>query len=340
MSRVTATTARPALPDGVTRVPLPIGMSNIESVNAYVLADGDRVTLVDCGVWRPDPDDDGMPALERGLNSAGYAVRDISRLMVTHAHIDHYGLAGRIMEVTGAELWMHGFTDLDCEKYRHPDTAMARRRDTYADHGVPEPERMALAEGLGRWMPYLHFVVEASRRLKGGERITVGGREWEVLHTPGHSLGHVCLASAAERVVFSGDHLLPGVTPPVTFERGFDADPLRSYLESLQRVAERDPDLVLPGHGSPFTGGRRRIEAIVRNKMRRLDSVRQMIERRPSTVTEIADALVAKAIIGFQRNLALSETLAHIAYLRWSGLVERRVRPDGVYEWYAQRSEG
>jgi glyoxylase-like metal-dependent hydrolase (beta-lactamase superfamily II) len=205
---------------------------------------------------------------------------------------------------------------------------------------VPEPERVALAEGLGRWMPYLHSVVEASTRLKGGERVTVGGREWEVLHTPGHSLGHVCLASTAERVVLSGDHLLPGVTPPVTFERGFDADPLRSYLESLHRVAELDPDLVLPGHGSPFTGGRRRIEAILRNKTRRLDSVRQMIERRPSTVTEIADAVAAKAIIGFHRNLALSETLAHIAYLRGSGLVERRVRPDGVYEWYARNGEG
>jgi glyoxylase-like metal-dependent hydrolase (beta-lactamase superfamily II) len=329
------TTAVPELLGGVTRVPLPVGLNNIETVNSYVLADGDRVTLVDCGVWRPDSDDDGMPALERGLNAAGFAVRDISRLVVTHAHIDHYGLAGRIMEITGAELWMHGFTDLDCEKYRHPDTAMARRRDTYEDHGVPEPERIALAEGLGRWMPYLHSVVEASTRLRGGERIVIGGRDWDVLHTPGHSLGHVCLASAAERVVCSGDHLLPGVTPPVTFERGFDADPLRSYLASLQKVADVDPDLVLPGHGSPFRGGRRRIEAILRTKTRRLESVRRMIEQRPSTVTEIADALVAKAILGFHRNLALSETLANIAYLRWSGLVERRTRPDGVYEWYA-----
>jgi glyoxylase-like metal-dependent hydrolase (beta-lactamase superfamily II) len=212
---------------------------------------------------------------------------------------------------------------------------MARRRDTYADHGVPEAERAELARGLGSWMPYLHSVVEASTRLRGGERIGIGGREWRVVHTPGHSLGHVCLASTVDRVVLSGDHLLPGVTPPVTFERGFDADPLRSYLASLQEIADLDPDLVLPGHGSPFSGGRRRIEAILRTKMRRLESVRRMIAERPCTVTEIADALVATAILGFHRNLALSETLANIAYLRWSGLVERRVRPDGVYEWYA-----
>ncbi len=324
---------------GLTRVPLPVGVNDIESVNMYVLADGDRVTVVDCGVWRPDAPgqggDDGLGAVEQGLERAGYALADVSRIVVTHAHIDHYGLAGRLMERTGAELWMHAMTDLDCEKYRHPDTAMARRRDTYADHGLPEAECVALSRGLQDWLPYLYSVVEASTRLRGGERIGIGGRQWEVVHTPGHSYGHLCLWSPHDRVVLSGDHLLPGVTPPVTFERGFDADPLRSYLSSLAEIARRDPRLVLPGHGHPFTDGTRRIEAIIRNKERRLRAVRELIEDAPRTVTEIADLLVAKAMRRFHRNLALSETLAHVAYLRWSGLVERRTRPDGVYEWYA-----
>jgi glyoxylase-like metal-dependent hydrolase (beta-lactamase superfamily II) len=324
-----------ALPPGISRIPLPIGVNSIESVNAYVLADGDRATLVDCGLWRPDPDDDGIRALESGLNAAGYTVRDISRIVITHAHIDHYGLAGRLMELSGAELWMHTMTDLDCEKYRHPDTARARRRDTYADHGVSPDEIDRIADTLGRWMPYLHSVVEASRRLRGGETIPVGNRLVEVVHTPGHSLGHVCLWSPSDGALFSGDHLLPGVTPPVTFERGFDADPLRSYIDSLHRVAALDPAVVLPGHGPPFREGARRAEAIARNKRRRMEKILGMIEARPCTVTDIADELVAKAVLHFQRNLALSETLAHIAYLRWSGRVERRMRPDGVYEWYA-----
>jgi len=322
-------------PVGVTRVPVPIGMNSIESVNVYVLADGDRVTLVDCGVWRPSPED-GLAPLERGLEGAGYALRDISRLVVTHAHIDHYGLAGRLMELTGAELWMHAMTDLDCEKYRHPDTARARRRDTYADHGIPDSELDLLAGSLSRWMPYLHSVVEASTRLRGGESVRIGERTWQVVHTPGHSLGHVCLWSAEDRLLFSGDHLLPGVTPPVTFERGFDADPLRSYLDSLQKIAELDPALVLPGHGRPFHDGRRRIEVIQRNKLRRMQGIRELIEEQPQTVGAIAERLVAKAMLGFQRNMALSETLAHIAYLRWSGVIERRIRPDGIYEWYVR----
>lgn len=320
---------------GPVRVALPVGVNGVQTVNAYLLADGDRVTLVDCGVWRPDPEDDGLPALRAGLHQAGYTLRDVSRVVVTHAHIDHYGLAGKVLELTGAELYMHAMTDLDCEKYRHPDTAMARRRDTYADHGVPATERAELADHLARWMPYLYSVVEASIRLRGGERLAIGGENWEVVHTPGHSLGHVCLWSPARAVLLSGDHLLPGITPPVTFERGFDADPLRSYLDSLRGIADRRPALVLPGHGHPFTDALTRIEAIFRNKLRRMESVRRMVADAPCTVTEIAQRLVAKAILPHQRQLALNETLAHIAYLRWSGLVERRNRPDGVYEWYA-----
>jgi len=320
---------------GVTRLPLPIGVHGIDTVNVYVIADGEHVTLVDCGVWRPDPVDDGLAALRQGLRSAGYELADVSRIVITHAHIDHYGLAGRLMEMTGCQLWMHASTDLDCEKYRHPDTAVARRRDTYSDHGLPEAELPGVAHGLRDWMPYLHSVVEASTRLHGGEKIGMGGREWEGIHTPGHSVGHICLWSPELGVVLSGDHLLPGVTPPVTFERGFDADPLRSYLESLKRVEALRPVLVLPGHGTPFGDPERRIQAILRNKIRRLAAIRQAIEHRPSTVVEITDRVFTSVMLTYQRSFALAETLAHIAYLRSSGEVERRTRPDGVYEWYA-----
>jgi glyoxylase-like metal-dependent hydrolase (beta-lactamase superfamily II) len=320
---------------GITRIPLPVGIHGIETVNAYALADGDRVTLVDCGVWKADPSDGGLATLENGLRAVGYELSDVSRIVITHAHIDHYGLAGLLMEKTGAQLWMHALTDLDCEKYRHPETAVARRRDTYADHGLPEQDWAEVAYGLEDWLPYLHSVVEASTRLRGGERIPIGGREWEVMHTPGHSVGHLCLWSPEAGVLFSGDHLLPGVTPPVTFERGFDPDPLRSYLDSLRAVAERDPAQVMPGHGSPFPDAARRIEVILRNKLRRLEKVRAVIFERPRTIIEVADQVFTRTLLTYQRSFALAETLAHVAYLRHDGLVERRVRPDGVYEWYA-----
>jgi glyoxylase-like metal-dependent hydrolase (beta-lactamase superfamily II) len=238
------------------------------------------------------------------------------------------------MELTGAELWMHALTDLDAEKYRHPDTAKARRRDTYEDHGLTGTDLDEVAHGLEEWLPYLHSVVEASTRLRGGERMRIGSGEWEVIHTPGHSVGHICLWSPTLGAVLSGDHLLPGVTPPVTFERGFDADPLRSYLASLEEIERREPRIVLPGHGRPFADCGRRIEVIVRNKRRRLQAIRDLIAKKPQTVVDIAEQVFARDLPSWQRSFALSETLAHIAYLRSEGVVERRTRPDGVYEWY------
>jgi glyoxylase-like metal-dependent hydrolase (beta-lactamase superfamily II) len=316
---------------GVTRIVLPVGNNGVENVNVYLIADGPRVTLVDCGVWRPDVE--GM--LERGLDAAGYAMDDISRVIVTHAHIDHYGLAGKVLERSGAQLWMHDMTDLDLEKYRHPSTSIARRRDTYADHGVDDLETAELADHLTTWMPYLYSVVEPTKRVHGGDVVTIGGDDWELIHTPGHSLGHICLWSARRRVLISGDHVLPSITPPVTFERGFERDPLRSYLISLRAVAARNPEVALPGHGETFSNVTRRIEAIFRNKLRRTDAIRRMIISRPCTVNEVATRLVATAIRSFQRQMVINETLSHIAFLRWSGLIERRARPDGVYEWFS-----
>ena len=238
---------------------MPIGINHIESVNVYLVEDGDSVTLVDCGMWHPGEPDDGLTKLRHTLNTRGFVLEDISRIIVTHAHIDHYGMAGRLMELTGAELYMHAMTDLDCEKYRHPETAQARKRDTYSDHGVPKAELPAFADTFMAWMPYLHSVVEASTRLKAASSSHRQAPVGSSPH-PGHSLGHICLWSHTDRLLFSGDHLLPAVTPPVTFERGFDRDPLRSYLESLKLVAERDPALVMPGHGRAFADGRRRVE--------------------------------------------------------------------------------
>ena len=141
-------------------------MHGVDHTNVYALADGARVTLVDCGVWRPEAGDGGLGVLASGLNAAGYALDDVARIVVTHAHIDHYGLAGLLIERTGVELWMHALTDLDCEKYRHPDTAVARRRDAFTDHGLPPSEWAAVAYGLKDWLPYLHSVVEATTRLR------------------------------------------------------------------------------------------------------------------------------------------------------------------------------
>ena len=321
---------------GVRRIALPLGIHGVPTVSAYLIRDDDGDTLVDCGVAAAGAGaaDDPTGALAEGLAAAGGALERIERLVVTHAHIDHFGLAGEVVRRSGGELWMHRRTELDLAKYEDPDEAVDRRTLMLADHGLYGPELTETSEGLRDWMPVMPSIGRPSRLLEGGERFRAGGREWEVVHTPGHSPGHVCLWSAADRLLCSGDHLLQVVSPPVTFERGFEADPMSSYLASLDRVRALGPDLVLPGHGTPFHDGARRAEAIAAGKRRRLQQVRELVESRPSTVTELTGELFSStALSGAQRHFAMAEILAYLAYLEARRSVERVRRPDGVFLW-------
>ncbi|MGD9526695.1 MBL fold metallo-hydrolase [Pseudonocardia sp.] len=329
---------------GVHRLELPLGIHGVPSVNGWLLRDDAGDTLVDCGIATGtvpggDPGPGGTAALSAALGTCGSALERIARLVITHAHIDHFGLAGEVVRRSGGELWMHSATRLDTAKYADPDEAVDRRTLMLADHGLYGPELVESSEGLRDWIPVMPSIGQPTRLLDGGERITAGGRTWEVVHTPGHSPGHVCLWSAADRLLCSGDHLLQIVSPPVTFERGFERDPMGSYLGSLERVRALGPDLVLPGHGSPFRDGVRRCEAIARGKRRRLDAVREMVEAGDRTVTEMTAALFGAALTGAQRHFAMAEVLAYLAHHEVRGVAARARRPDGVFVWRRVRGE-
>jgi glyoxylase-like metal-dependent hydrolase (beta-lactamase superfamily II) len=326
---------------GVHRLELPLGIHGVTSVNGWLIrGDGDGDTLVDCGIAtgptpEADPGADGTAAISEALRRCGSGLERIARLIVTHAHIDHFGLAGEVVRRSGGELWMHAATELDTAKYADPEEAVDRRTLMLADHGLYGVELTRASEGLRDWLPVMPSIGRPTRLLDGGERFTAGGRTWEVVHTPGHSPGHVCLWSAADRVLCSGDHLLLIVSPPVTFERGFERDPMGSYLDSLERVRALEPELVLPGHGVPFRDGARRAAAIARGKRRRLDAVRELVEAGDRTVTELTAELFGEVASGAQRHFAMAEVLAYLAYHEIRGVAVRTRRPDGVFVWRA-----
>jgi glyoxylase-like metal-dependent hydrolase (beta-lactamase superfamily II) len=329
--------------DGVVRMALPLGIHGVPTVSAYLLRGDGADTLVDCGIAAGvdggDPGPDGTAAIAAALGVAGSSLDRLERLVVTHAHIDHFGLAGEVVRRSGGELWMHRRTDLDLAKYAEPDEAIDRRMLMLADHGLYGPELTESSEGLRDWLPVMPSVGSPSRLLDGGEQFAAGGRTWEIVHTPGHSPGHVCLWNAAERLLCSGDHLLQVVSPPVTFERGFEPDPMGSYLESLDRVRDLAPELVLPGHGTPFRDGARRAEAIAAGKRRRLSQVRELVADRPRTVAELTvDLFGAAQLSGSQRHFVTAEILAYLAYHEARRGVRRTRRPDGVFLWSVDES--
>ena len=328
---------------GVHRLELPLGIHGVMTVSAYLLAGDGADTLVDCGVAAAatedgDPGPDGTAALEAALTACGSGFELIERIVVTHAHIDHFGLAGEVVRRSGGALWMHRRTELDLAKYGEPDEAVDRRELMLADHGLFGAELTETSRGLCDWLPVMPSIGRPSTLLDGGERFVVGDRTWEVLHTPGHSWGHVCLWSAADRLLCSGDHLLKVASPPVTFERGFDADPMGSYLASLERVRLLDPTLTLPGHGPPFPDGARRAASISRNKVRRLAQIREMVETRERTAIELTAELHPTVTTGAQRHFAIAEILADLAYHEVRDVLRRDRRADGVYVWRSQGS--
>lgn len=314
------------------RLVLPLPFPGLEEVNVYLLDDDHAPVLVDCGMRDEGRPDEGYADLVSALEAHGREPADISRLIVTHTHIDHYGLAGRLVAETGCELWMHAAASAELQLYRDPEGSARRLKEMLADHGVTGDELEELS-AFEDWSRFVSGVVEPTRPLEGGETFTVGGRTWEVVHTPGHSRSHICLWSAGESLLISGDHLLAGVTPHIDFERGGDEDPLGAFLASLQKVEDLAPDLVLPGHGRPFEDGAQRARVIARHHDRRLGSILQVIRREARTAEEITEEIFGDTLLHFHKRLALGEVLAHLAHLRRNGEIERVESPDGTYRY-------
>jgi glyoxylase-like metal-dependent hydrolase (beta-lactamase superfamily II) len=313
---------------GIFRLTLPLPFPGLDLVNAYLLENEDGMVLVDCGILDPGRDDGGWNELVDALQAAGASPKDVARLIVTHPHVDHYGMASRFVEVAECELWMHEIAGVDLEFYRDMEGKKARLRSMLEDHGFAEDEieELSLFED---WRGYLSGVIDATRPLKEGEGFRAGDRTWTVIHTPGHARSHICLWSEGDRILISGDHLLPSITPHIDFRRGENQDPLGEFLRSLERIVELAPGPVLPGHGRPFEDGAERARVTIRHHDRRLGSILQVVRRESHTADEITDAIFGDTLLNFQKRLALGEALAHLAYLRRRGEVERQRRDDG-----------
>jgi len=306
---------------GVFRLVLPLPFPGLDRVNAYLLHDAEGSFLVDCGIWDPAAENGGFAELRAAVEGTGHSLEELRALTITHAHIDHFGMAGRVVEETDCELWMHEAARNQLEMYGDPDTLAGEMRAMLVDHGVG-PDEIGELTAFEDWRPFVHSLSGATRWLKEGESFDAGGRTWTVIHTPGHDLAHICLWAADDRILISGDTLLGSVTPHIDFRRG-DDNPLGDYLDSLATIEALEPALVLPGHGRPFEDGAERARVTARHHDRRLGAIVQVVRREPHTASEITNEIFGDTLLDFQRRLAFGEALAHLAYLRRNGEVER-----------------
>ena len=316
------------------KLPVPVVDSELSEVNAYLIKGEDGCLLVDTG-WNTSYT---FRALERQLQEIGVRFEDIRQILITHFHPDHYGLAGRLKELSGAKVILHQIErDYVYSRYVAMDSLLAETAELLRVHGVPEQELPRLQKASLEVRKYV-VPVAPDITVRGGERLQHGRFNFEVVWTPGHSPGHVCLYEPKLRVLLSGDHLLPTIFTNVSLHPQSGENPVGKYLDSLRLIEQMEIDLVLPAHEFVFTNARRRIrEMYVHHDERRL-AIIGALQAGAKSAYEISSEIpwiVNGATMPFgelsslDKRLAVMSALAHLEPLWGEGKV-RKGRRDGV----------
>jgi glyoxylase-like metal-dependent hydrolase (beta-lactamase superfamily II) len=314
------------------RLPVP---GSLKHINIWILEDGDGIAVVDTGLDIP-PCREAWEALFAGP----LAGRTITRLIVTHFHPDHLGLAGWLAERFEAPLWMtraewlYGRMLTADVRDRPPREALAYWRSAGWDEERIEAE---LEKGWGRFAAMVSPVPVSYVRMLEGDRLRIGEREWRVAIGSGHCPEHACLVDDAKGLMIAGDQVLPRITSNVSLSLSEpEGDPLGDWLKSIEKLRSLSPSLlVLPSHGDPFTGLHARLDSLRDGHIAQLEALVEHLAE-PRRAVDCFSLLFARKIESSSYGLATGEAMAHLRYLVVEGRARRDVR-DGVF-WFSRAS--
>lgn len=326
-----------AMLDGLQAIELPTPFP-VGPVTVYVArGEGEPLTLIDTGPRTMAT----RAALEAELGRLGLSVADLGRIVVTHAHADHFGLAGDLVEASGAIVLSHRWNVPSLEHYH---TDRERRIAFYAtlllQAGVPS-EAMEAVGWVTRGMEKYGQTVAVGAAIEEGDTLRMGGLEWQVLHTPGHAAGLICLYHPESRTLLSSDHLLadissnPVVEPPPPGHR----ERLRSlvlYRDSLRRVARMAIARALPSHGPVIDDVAELVERRLAFHERRLERVLGALLDGARTTWEVTQTLFPDRT-PLDTFLAVSEVIGHLDFLEIDGRIQGEEK-NGIIVWSTTRS--
>ncbi|MEA3558916.1 MAG: MBL fold metallo-hydrolase [Candidatus Thermoplasmatota archaeon] len=306
---------------GIFRIELPLPRNPLRSINSYVLLGEDRNLVIDTGMNRQECKE----VLDKGIEELGLDL-SVADVMVTHLHADHLGLAPHITK--GRTKVFMGAQDIALKGESSYWSSMLE----YAiANGFPDEDpRETIRKHPGyKYGPLGEMDLHP---LRGNEILHYGGRELEVIHTPGHSIGHMCLYDRREKVLFSGDHVLGDITPNIS-QWADGENMLFKYIASLRKVRDLDVDLVLPGHRTPVRDHKRRIDELIKHHHERAEEVMEILQEGELDGMTVASRmkwdLTIKRFEDFpimQKWFALGEAIAHIGFLEMDGRIGRTRR--------------
>jgi len=308
------------------RMPLPFALDHI---NIWLLEDDAGWTIVDTGIGSNRTRDHWERIFATSLGG-----KPVIRVIATHFHPDHVGLATWLVERWDAEFcsslteWLLGraLSQEDPEAMVRTGLAFYRRAGLDdASLGVLAERGNAYARGVDSLPPVL-------RRLRAGDKLSIGGTEWQVVIGGGHSPEHVCLHNPTASVLIAGDQVLPRISPNISvWPPEPDADPLRDFLETLERLrAVPDDTLILPSHDTPFMGLHARLDVLAAHHEDRLQETLEACDT-PRSIAEVTRIMFRRPLDPHQLVFAVGEALAHLNHLLHRGSLIRTTSPKGIF---------
>ena len=325
--------------DGIHWFKLPMSPDepNRDHINVYLIRGDNGYLLVDSG-WNTDV---SFNTMHNHLVKAGISFGDISQIMVTHIHPDHYGMAGRVKQLSGATIAMHHLEEELIEsRYIHLDGLLHETDQALVSNGIPHDEMINLRDAT---VGMEKFIMPAypDIRLRDGDTVTTGEFTFRVVWTPGHSSGHICLYEPDKKILLSGDHILPRITPNISVHPQSIENPLGRYIDALKEVRLLDVELALPGHDEPFNNVTARIDTIIEHHIQRNMEILIALQQETKNTYEVAQDITWGTgskwpdLPAFHQRMAVFETRAHLEMMTSEGYLDVLPRKGIIY--YRQR---
>ncbi|ASU78798.1 MBL fold metallo-hydrolase [Actinopolyspora erythraea] len=312
---------------GVHRIPLPMPGDGLRAVNVYAIRDTSAITLVDGG-WALAESRD---RLAEALATLGAELTDITRVLVTHVHRDHYTQAVTLRNETGCRIGLGTGERPNLRRLMAPDHVPIRtQREQLLECGAKNlVDALAAEFDTPEALPPEGTWQEPDEWLDETTELDLGERTLRVVPTPGHTRGHVVFIDESEGLMFTGDHVLPRISPSIALEQAPGPLPLRDYLDSLRMIRSLPDKRMLPAHGPVVPSVHSRVDELLRHHERRLTTMATTIAEGAETAYHAARTLswtrhgyALDELDTFNRALAVLETAAHLKLLVEQGRLE------------------